>query len=218
MCFLDEAEYAQAMIAGHIRRSESRSSHGVLIATFADCMQIAKFQKQFDDQIKAAQTGVELEDDEPVSIDSSGRIYWVNPGNGGEQVSLTRDEYLDVRERSFRDEIRRRLSGDYTVSGPPDVSVDGPVSTVSYREPEESYAFGDVAHRTPEGLSLAYTQTGEVEFRKLYTTGAYGTTLIDGLPLEANIEFSSRRPGREMPELNAVMDGFLAQQVTLNSD
>lgn len=218
MCFLDEADYLQGLIAAHLKNTGLRGAQSKLIASFADCMQIAKVEKQYRDLLAKVEAEPPVTDEDPPSIEDHGSVYWVNPGTGAEQVAMPLDAYLDVRERSFRDEIIARLSYSYETFGAGAATSDGLLSAVTHFEPPEKYNFGPATHRTPEGLSLAYTLESEVEYRKVHTAGAFGTTLIDSLPIEVAVEYNGRSPDKSAEELYAVMDSFLAQQVILNED
>jgi hypothetical protein len=221
MCFLDESDYLEGQLLRRYRDLASLSGSGTLIATFADCMEISKFQGEFQDQLaeqskgggsgSAAQT--------PSTLASRGSIFWANPGTGGETIDMSREEYLNVREQSFREEMVRGVSSDYARHGSKQVaSAGGNFMVMSYLASPDQYHFDNRAHRTPDSLSIAYTMDTEIEYQKLHTAGIAGTTLLRQMPIEFTLAFSTKRSEKDMAELYSLMDTFLSQQVVLNGN
>jgi hypothetical protein len=199
MCFLDESDYLEGSIMSQFKDVNAQSK---LIGTFADCMEIAKIQHDYQDQLEAHP---DMGAPPTMNLKSHGSIYWINPYNGDEIISLARSGYLDVREKTFRDDVAKEMN-------------DGGHGMVSAAlvEPGDKYRF-DEPHRTEHGLSVAYELNTEIEYEKIHDSGVIGTTLIDHMPLEFSFDFSAKGNDKDTKALYAMMDTFMAQQVKLNA-
>ncbi len=201
MCFLDESDYLEGSIMSQFRNYGGTQSK--LIGTFADCMEIAKVQHDYQEQATA-----HPENTSPplMTLKNFGNIYWLNPDNGEDVVSLPRADYLDVREKGFRDDVMKdiREGGHGLISA-------------SLVDASDKYKFDDATHRTPEGLSLAYALDTEVEYEKVHNAGIISTTLINHMPLEFSFDFSGKESDKNNKDLYAMMDKFVAQQIKLNA-
>jgi hypothetical protein len=201
MCFLDESDYVEGSILAQFRNFGNNQSK--LIGTFADCMEIAKIQKDYQDEITA-----HPENTSPplMTLKKHGSIYWLNPDNGEDVIALKRDGYLDVREKGFRDDVMKEIhEGGHGLLSASLVDSSG------------KYKFDDQTRRTPDGLALAYSLATEVEYTKVFNAGIISTTLINHMPLEFSFDFSSAEPDKDSKTLYAMMDKFMAQQIKLNA-
>jgi hypothetical protein len=199
MCFLDESDYLEGSVMSQFKDVNAQSK---LIGTFADCMEISKIQHEYQDQLTAHP---DMGAPSSVSLKSHGSIYWINPENGDEVISLARAGYLDAREKTFKTDIMKEMN-------------DGGhgLMTAALLDPGDKYRF-DEAHRTPDGLSVFYELNTEIQYEKVHDTGVIGTTLIDHMPLEFSFDFSAKENDKDNKALYAMMDTFLAQQIKLNA-
>ena len=199
MCFLDESDYLEGSIMSQFKDVNRQSK---LIGTFADCMEISKVQHEYQDQLTAHP---DMSAPPSVSLKSHGSIYWVNPDNGDEVISLARAGYLDAREKTFKDDVMKEMN-------------DGGhgLMTAALLDPGDKYRF-DETRRTPDGLSVFYELNTEIQYEKVHDTGVIGTTLIDHMPLEFSFDFSAKDNDKDNKALYAMMDTFMAQQIKLNA-
>lgn len=200
MCFLDESDFLEGSILSSFKDVNAQSK---LIGTFADCMEVSKIRADYD---SAVQANPNLSSPPAVTLKSHGSIYWINPENGDEIISLQRAGYLDAREKSFRDDVMKEMN-------------DGGhgLSSAALLGPNDKYKFEDTVHRTGDGLSVVYALDTEVEYEKVHDAGVIGTTLIDHMPLEFSFDFSAKDPDKDSKALYAMMDTFVAQQIKLNA-
>jgi hypothetical protein len=200
MCFLDESDYLEGSIMSQFKDVNPQSK---LIGTFADCMEISKIQHDYQEQLEAHP---DMEAPPSVTLKSHGSIYWLNPYNGDEIIALPRSGYLDVRAKTFKDDILKEMN-------------DGGHGMVqaALLDPNDKYHFDDAPHRTADGMSIAYELNTEIEYEKVHDTGVIATTLIDHMPLEFSFDFSAKDNNKDNKALYAMVDTFMAQQVKLNA-
>ena len=125
---------------------------------------------------------------------TQGFITWMSRSQG-DRVLLNRGDYLNRRADAFHQEIEAPLK--------------------LYGSP---YYVDDKIHRTPEGISLAYTLDREINYDKFKTTGISAVTLIRHFPVEVTFVYTApiRHVQKGPAALYNLMDKFLAQQVMLN--
>jgi hypothetical protein len=213
MCFLDQSDYLEGAVLDYIN-DRFAPSGGQVIATFADCMEIANVQHQFLEDSMASAKSSHPEDIEPDSSlmpKSGGVISWLNPENADndEQMRLSREEYLDLRAKDYRADV---------VKANTPQEHEGKVTAASLMSEPGKGSFDDQLHRTKDGISLAFSKDEDVEYQTLHEISVSGTTLLHQLPLEITITFSSKdAPVKDFKSLYTMMDAFLAQQVLMNS-
>lgn len=197
MCFLDESDYLEGAILSNLKNLGDKQSR--LIGTFGDCLEIAKFQNDYQESL-ISKPSSSSNAPQLLALKNRGSIYWINPDNGEDVISLRRSGYLDVREKTFRDDAIRGVNrGTLRMSSP------------------DKFKFDEQVRRTPDGLSVVYTLDTEVEYEIVHTAGIVATTLIRHMPLEFSFDFSAKGTKKDSKELYAMMDAFLAQQIRLNA-
>jgi hypothetical protein len=212
MCFLDESNYLEGVLLSHIRNFSGAQYQ--LIGTFGDCLEISKFQRDYQDALLASPQGAGA--GVTGSLKKYGSIYWVNPENGDDVISLQRAGYLSAREKTFRDDVIRDIIGE-RAHGSKTASRQANLSLQSMMARPDEYKFDDAVHSTPDGLSLAYQLDTEIEYQKSHAAGIVSTTLIRHIPLQFSFDFSTGEPDKDNKALYAMMDAFLAQQIKLNA-
>ena len=200
MCFLDESDYLEGSILSQFKDVNPQSK---LIGTFADCMEVSKIRADYDASLQAHP---DMTGPPPVTLKHRGSIYWINPDNGDEVISLARTGYLDAREKTYLADVQKEMN-------------DGGhgLSSAALLGPGDKYKFDGGVHRTSNGLSAAYALDTEIEYEKVHDAGVIGTTLIDHMPLEFSFDFSAKDPDKDSKALYAMMDTFIAQQIKLNA-
>lgn len=213
MCFLDESDYLEGALLSHMKNLSG--SQYQLIGTFGDCLEISKFQRNYQDALLASPQGGGA--GVTGTLKKHGSIYWVNPENGDDVISLQRAEYLSVREKTFRDDVIKDVARDYRATGGKTASQQGNLTLTSLMARPDEYKFDDAVHSTPDGLSLAYQLDTEIEYQKSHEAGIVATTLIRHMPLQFSFDFSTGEPDKDNKALYKMMDTFLAQQIKLNA-
>lgn len=201
MCFLDESDYLEGSIMSQFK--DTGDSQTKLIGTFADCMEVAKVQHDYQEQVSKNPDNASPP---LMTLKSHGNIYWVNPDNGDEVITLPRSGYLDVREKSFRDDVKKEIREGQR----------GMVSATLV-DATNKYTLDGETHRTSNGLAVAYALDTEVEYEKVHDAGVIATTLIDHMPLEFSFDFATKGVEKDNKALYAMMDTFMAQQIKLNA-
>ncbi|MEZ0225507.1 MAG: hypothetical protein ACAH83_13210 [Alphaproteobacteria bacterium] len=196
MCFLDESDYLEGSILSNLKNLGDQQSR--LIGTFGDCLEISKFQHDYQEAIVASSGS--SKNPQVMVLKNRGSIYWINPDNGDDVISLPRSGYLDVREKTFRDDAIRGVNRGILRLSTPD-----------------KFKFDEQVRRTQDGLSVVYMLDAEVEYEKVHTSGIVATTLIRHMPFEFAFDFSAKGNNKDSKDLYAMMDAFLAQQIKLNA-
>ena len=199
MCFFDRTEYAQHILHDQLKEQMDQKHKESALAFFMPCLDLAA--------IEGGQTP-----SEPLPV--LGSVSWLNPMIG-EETKMPRAEYLDMRETSFRDYGLGKINDFHADALKADKKTgDETGMTASLFDPEK-YKFDDSVHRTENGISLGYTSDVDFNYQKYHVDGILATTVIRRIP----VEFSLRYAGQETHDtaaLRALMDKFVAQQITLN--
>ncbi|MDE1151880.1 MAG: hypothetical protein PW788_05015 [Micavibrio sp.] len=215
MCFLDESQYLEGQVINQIRSQNKGSGGGVIMAVFADCLELAKLQQL--PQLMA--DGPSLGDDEnnKAMLLHEGTISWLEPKAGPlKGVSMT--EYLDKREPAFRDDMRASLERSFKKFGGKQVTkLDDNMTASSFLGSPDTYSFDDKAHRTESVVSITYSSHNELEYVKYATTGVVATSLIRNIPVQFTISSTAKKKAdKSQRQMSDLMDRFVAQQVALN--
>lgn len=213
MCFLDSSDYVEGAILSRMKNLSGAQYQ--LIGTFGDCLEISKFQHDYQESITnnpnsggAGITG---------TLKKYGSVYWINPENGDDVISLNRAGYLGVREKTFRDDVIKDVAPGNRSNGSKTASRQGNLTLTSLMASPDQYKFDDAVHSTPDGLSLAYQLDLEIEYQKAHEAGLVATTLIRHIPIQFTFTFATGEPDKDNKALYKMADTFLAQQIKLNA-
>lgn len=170
MCFLDPSTSAQqSAIYSIISGFSERRGDQVMIAAFTSCDDLGNLQ--------AWQEGVP----------TAGAITWLNP-SVGETTSMTRQDYLDMREASFPEYARTT-----SFVGIPDKQV----------------------HRTKDSVSLASVMNQPHEHPPRKSTNVIATTTLRNIPVEIVLHYAGDDVP-SISEAYPLMDKLVEQNVILN--
>ncbi|HYD18938.1 MAG TPA: hypothetical protein VEF76_10710 [Patescibacteria group bacterium] len=205
MCFLDESQYLEGAMIKHLRKMNKSGDGGMLMAVFADCLELEKFTqgpKLAADMLP----GMPMPD---TSINNQGTISWLAPKLGRAPLGLP--EYLDMREPTFRDDMKKSVSNKFKVMGNSDSEKisDNYAAKLLMGAPDQ-YIFDDKANRTDTGVSIGYSTEFESEYQKHRQNGAVGTTMLRQFPVQVTLSSSGDKP-RDLEKVHATLDKFLMQ-------
>jgi len=174
MCFLDQTSYSEGLIHKTFSDLIQKKGDQVLLAVFADCNDLANYGGTIDISEILFNTGV---------------ITWMNPSIG-ESTTMSRQDYLDMREVSFRQ---------YAEDGADGLGI----------------LLEENTHRTESNVSLGMTGKVDMITGKFDSTGVLATTTIRQIPIEVMIRYTRKNPP-SVEILYPMMDKFMAQQIALN--
>ncbi len=193
MCFLDNTKYVESSVYKVMAAIERKKGKGVLLGIFAPCDGIAN--------IGNAASGS--------AVMTAGTITWLNPSIG-EKTKLERHDYLDMREASFKDDVRRAVTLENNIK----------IREAGENDPKpadiEDFDFDTGVKRTDAGLWLGYVHEIHFADEKIETVSVSGTTSLRHFPIEVNVHINSKQDGYDLTQTHELMDKFMAQQVALN--
>lgn len=206
MCFLDESQYLEGAMVKHMRKLGHDTDGGNLVAMFADCDELEKFTQ--GPQL-AAQTMPGLEPPD-ASLNYQGTISWLAPKLGRAPIGIS--EYLDMREKSFRDDMKKSVGNYYkkTSGGKGDMKVSDNYATRLLMGTPDQYIFDDKTTRTATGVSIGYSAEFESEYKKYTQRGAVGTTMLRNFPVQVSLSSSGAKP-KSLDKVHATLDKFMMQ-------
>ncbi len=215
MCFLDESQYLEGQLIKQLRSQNKSSGGGVLLAVFADCLEVGKLQKLTD----PANSGPTYNGENPNSamLMHQGTISWLTPKAPRTKASLA--EYLDAHQPSFRDDIHNSMVKSYKLFGnKADVKLDDKITARSLQADPSQYHFDEHAHRTDNLVSVGFSTNVEMEYTKYATVGVVGTTLIRQFPVQVSISSTAKdKADKSVGQMTDLLDKFAAQNVALNT-
>lgn len=211
MCFMDESQYMEATLIKQLRTMSQQSGDGLVMAVFADCKEIEKFA-QLPELAADTPPGV---DPPTANLDNRGTINWLAPKLGRAPLSL--EEYLDMREPGFRDEVKGSVTKSYNkFGGMQSIKMADNVTASLLMGSPEDYVFDDRANRTGQGLSISYSSEFISEYVKHHQFGAIGTTMLRHFPVQVMISQDGKGRAKDQEQLKAMLAEYLAQIATLN--
>ena len=163
----------------------------ILEAPLGMCFQSDQIQRVSSRQVELAtfiDCGRYEGDDEMPPV--TGTISWMNPAIG-ETTAMSRPEYLDMREPSFRQ---------YTEG------------SAAY---DSNLKMDDKPRRSKNGISLGLAGEIHTDYDKLKGTTVIATTTIRHIPVEIIIRYAGER-APSLERAYSLIDKFMAQQITLN--
>jgi hypothetical protein len=172
MCFLDKSDYMQGMMIQSYADAVRQNSGQVLLAVFMDCNDMANNKGWSDPD------GL---------LPNVGLITWLNPAIG-ETTSMSRQDYLDMREVSFLQYAANSAGG---------LLIDKNV------------------HRTTDNVSVGMSGTVGSQIPKVKMTGIVATTTLNHVPIEISLRYTGEKPPT-LDKIYPLVDKFMAQQVALN--
>ena len=175
MCFLDRTSPVQQGVYLTLSSLVERHGDQVLLGVFMQCDNITSPQSWQD------------------GMPNVGFITWMNPAIG-ETSTMSRADYLDMREASFPKYAKGR-----DIGSKPDKAV----------------------HRNEKDVSLAFTDEGPgQDGTKKKSTSIVAATLIKHIPIEITLHLTgdaaANKEAPKFPEAYAMIDELIAQQITLN--
>ncbi|MFH1157434.1 MAG: hypothetical protein V1721_00895 [Pseudomonadota bacterium] len=174
MCFLDQTSSSEGLIHKTFSDLIQKKGDQVLLAVFADCNSLANYGGTVGLSEILFNTGV---------------VTWMNPSIG-ESTPMSRQDYLDMREASFRQYAENGAGG------------------LGIRLDENT-------HRTESNVSLGMSGEVVTPFEKFNSTGVLATTTLRHIPIEVMLRFTRKDPP-PIESLYPLMDKFMAQQIALN--
>lgn len=174
MCFLDQTSRSEGLIHKTFSDLIQKKGEQVLLAVFADCNSLANYGGTVSTSEILFNTGI---------------VTWMNPSIG-ETTSMSRHDYLDMREASFRQ---------YAENGAGGLGI----------------ILDENTHRTESNVSLGMTGEVAMQMGKVDSTGILATTTIRRIPIEVMIRYTRKDPP-SIESLYPMMDKFMAQQIALN--
>ena len=205
MCFLDESQYIEGAMIKHMRKLGHSSDGGNLVAMFADCDELEKF---IQGPRLAAQTMPGLEPPD-TALNYQGTISWLAPKLGRAPIALP--EYLDMRQPTFRDDMKKSLGNQYKkLGGSQSMKVSDNYSAKLLMGAPDQYVFDDKATRTDTGVSIGYSAEFESEYKKYTQRGAVGTTMLRHFPVQVTLSSSGPKP-KSLDKVHATLDKFMMQ-------
>ena len=174
MCFLDQTSYSEGLIHKTFSDLIQKKGDQALLAVFADCNSLANYGGTVDISEILFNTGV---------------VTWMNPSIG-ETTAMSRQDYLDMREVSFRQ---------YAEDGAGDLGI----------------LLEENTHRTESNVSLGMTGKVNMTKGKFDSTGVLATTTIRNIPIEVMLRYTRKNPP-SIENIYLIMDKFMAQQIALN--
>ena len=174
MCFLDQTSKKEGLIHQTFSNLIQKTGEQVLLAVFADCNSLANYGGTVSLSEILFNTGV---------------ITWLNPSIG-ESTSMSRQDYLDMREASFRQ---------YAEKGAVGLGI----------------RLDDNMHRTGSNVSLGMTGMVKIKSEEKESSSVLATTTIRRIPIEVMLRYTRKNPP-SVENLYIMMDKFMAQQIALN--
>ena len=143
MCFLDQTSKKEGLIHQTFSNLIQKTGEQVLLAVFADCNSLANYGGTVSLSEILFNTGV---------------ITWLNPSIG-ESTSMSRQDYLDMREASFRQYAEKGAGG-------------------------LGILLDEHTHRTESNVSLGMTGSVKMQFEEKESSSVLATTTIRHIPIE----------------------------------
>lgn len=213
MCFLDESQYIESMLVKQFRSLGESADSGIVMAMFADCDEIAKF-------IRLPElTDETLPGMEPPTAELTyrGTVAWLKPRLGRSPLSL--QDYLDMREPDFRDDLLHSIAASYRqTGGNQEIKVAGNITTRVIMGPPDQFQVDAQPRRTDTGLFIGYSTEFEAEYQKHRMAGVVGTTLLRNFPVQVSLVSSASggKKGRSLNKMRRAVDELMAQISKLN--
>ena len=175
MCFLDRTVPMQEGIYLLLSSLTERRGDQVLLGVFMQCDNITSPSGWLN------------------GMPDAGFVTWMNPSIG-ETSTMSRADYLDMREASFPKYAKGR-----DIGAKPDKAV----------------------HRNENAVALAFTDDAPgQDGTKQNSTSIIATTLLRHIPVEITLHLTgnadTNKEAPKFPEAYATMDELIAQQITLN--
>ena len=174
MCFLDQTSKKEGLIHQTFSNLIQKTGEQVLLAVFADCNSLANYGGKVSLSEILFNTGV---------------VTWLNPSIG-ESTSMSRHDYLDMREASFRQYAEKGAGG-------------------------LGIQLDEHTHRTESNVSLGMTGMVKMQFEEKKSSSVLATTTIRHIPIEVVLRYTRKDPP-SIESLYSMMDKFMAQQIALN--
>jgi hypothetical protein len=198
MCFLDSTRFIEGAVTDHISAMTEKRGKEVFLATFAPCNDIANFGAAGSNLL------------------TRGTINWAHP-KIGEKSDLERQDYLDMREATLREDILADIREWSDVSKSSDQS--GTVR--SFMSDAAEYRMDQEPRRTENGVLMAFSTDSESDYVSYHTEGVFATTTVRRHPIEVIMLYTTKSDAAEdsagkREEAYALVDEFLAQQIALN--
>ncbi len=214
MCFLDESQYLEGQLIKQLRAQNKSSGGGILLAVFADCLEVGKLQKLASSEDQGP--SYNGEDPNSAMLMHQGTISWLTPKEPRTKATLA--EYLDKQQPAYRDSIHDNMVKSYKLFGKKaDVKLDDKITARSLQADPSAYHFDERAHRTDSLVSVGYSTNVEMEYTKYATVGVVGTTLIRQFPIQVSIASTAKdKADRSVGQMTDLLDKFAAQNVALN--
>ena len=171
---LIEALFKEGLIHQTFSNLIQKKGDQVLLAVFADCNNLANYGGTVSLSEILFNTGV---------------VTWLNPSIG-ESTPMSRQDYLDMREASFRQYAEKGAGG-------------------------LGILLDEHTHRTESNVSLGMTGMVKMQFEEKDSSGVLATTTIKHIPIEVMLRYTRNDPP-SIESLYTMMDKFMAQQIALN--
>ena len=214
MCFLDESQYLECQLIKQLRSQNKSSDGGILLAVFADCLEVGKLQKLASSEDQGP--SYNGEDPNSAMLMHQGTISWLTPKDARSKATLA--EYLDKQQPTYRDSIHDSMVKSYKLFGKKaDVKLDEKITARSLQADPSAYHFDDRTHRTDSLVSVGYSSQMEMEYTKYATVGVVGTTMIRQFPIQVSITSTAKdKADKSVGQMTDLLDKFAAQNVALN--
>lgn len=180
MCFLDATDAGQGNVITQMRLNSWKGRKHVVMALFADCKEVANMPLS----------------KELVPLTAIGVVRWLNP-DIGERSDLPLDDYLTIREVSFRSDIANDLTQFKKIELEKDVK------------------------RLDHSVAIGYVGRSEIESQRYNTIGVDATTLIQSVPLDISITKTASTMDKKKTDTKPLLDlmtSFIDQQIFLNKN
>lgn len=216
MCFLDESQYLEGTMIRHMRKLVKKYSSEQIMAVFADCDEVAKFAKMPEILADQDDLGGGLPQPE-AEFSYTGTVSWLKPKLGRAPMDL--QEYLDMREADYRDDIIHELSDSYkALNDRQDLSLGDGLNISLFSPSPDKYKIEEKVRRSESGVSLGFTAEFVAEYQKRRLTGVVGTTMLRKFPVQVSLgmHVKGKQKGRSLKHLHKTMDSLMAQIAKLN--
>lgn len=175
MCFLDQTSHAEGTLYKTFAGVVDRVGGQVLLAVFAGCDALANL---------GYKPGPGDDNTPPLN---TGTVTWMNPSIGA-TTTLTRPDYLDMREASFLQYAGNAAAGLF---------------------------LDENVHRTENNVSLGLSVEKIPQSKMVKKAAVLATTTLRHIPIEVVIHYAREAP-MTMEDYYPLMDKFIAQQIALN--
>lgn len=218
MCFFDESQYLEGSMINHMRKLVKRYSSEQIMAVFADCDEIAKFVKMPEILAQAAEEDIGGGMPQPeAEFSYTGTVSWLKPKLGRAPMGL--QEYLDMREPDFRDDVVNEISDTYkALNDRQDLSLGDGLSISLFSPSPDKYKIDEKVRRSEAGVSVGFTAEFVAEYQKRRMTAVIGTTMLRKFPVQVSLgtNVKGKQKGRSLKHLHKTMDSLMAQIAKLN--